>query len=122
MIDTVRKYFSLLETFVTDSSQFAAILHPSFTQVEFPNTLNKTGQASDLPDVFRRMELGKKALAKQHYEITNFIEGKDQVCVEADWSGTLTSGKEMKAHFCIVCEFKDGKLFRQRNYDCFEPF
>ena len=29
---------------------------------------------------------------------------------------------EMTAHFAQIFECKDGKIYRQRNYDCFEPF
>jgi len=28
----------------------------------------------------------------------------------------------MTAHFCMVLELEDGRIRRQRNYDCFEPF
>lgn len=28
----------------------------------------------------------------------------------------------MVAHYAQFFEFKDGKIFRQRNYDYFEPF
>ena len=36
--------------------------------------------------------------------------------------GSIPVGGEMKAHFAHFYEFKDGKIFKQRNYDCFEPF
>jgi ketosteroid isomerase-like protein len=36
--------------------------------------------------------------------------------------GALTPGAEMRAHFAVFLDFRDGKIVRQRNYDCFEPF
>jgi hypothetical protein len=35
---------------------------------------------------------------------------------------TLAPGDAMTARFCIVLEMEDGRIRRQRNYDCFEPF
>ena len=44
------------------------------------------------------------------------------------WSGTLAvlvgmlgAGDQMRARFAVFLEFQDGKIVRQRNYDCFEP-
>jgi hypothetical protein len=51
------------------------------------------------------------------------------VIIEAIWTGTLAIplgnipiGGQMKAWFAQFYEFKDGKIIKQRNYDCFEPF
>jgi hypothetical protein len=45
------------------------------------------------------------------------------------WTGTLALpigqipiGGHMKANFARFYEFENGKIRRQRNYDCFEPF
>lgn len=72
---------------------------------------------------------GKGILASQNYEIKNSLECGDQVVVEALWRGTmavdvgsLKAHQELRAHFCIVLEFQNGKILRQRNYDCFEDF
>jgi len=51
------------------------------------------------------------------------------VAIELEWIGVLAipiasipAGGEMRAHFAIFLEFRDGKIVRQRNYDCFVPF
>jgi ketosteroid isomerase-like protein len=31
-------------------------------------------------------------------------------------------GEELEAHFALFLEFRDGRIWRQRNYDCFQPF
>jgi ketosteroid isomerase-like protein len=36
--------------------------------------------------------------------------------------GAIPAGGEMRAHFAVFLEFRDGRIHRQRNYDCFEPF
>ena len=127
--DLVRHYFDLLTRFSTDPGAFEQILHPDVRQREFPNLLNRNGQESDLADLLRRAALGKTLLAKQSYEITNVVEGTEQAVVETVWRGelaadvgTLKAGQKLMAYFCVVFEFKDGKIYRQRNYDCFESF
>jgi ketosteroid isomerase-like protein len=51
------------------------------------------------------------------------------VAAEAIWTGvlairlgTLAEGAEMKAHFAMFFEFREGKIRLQRNYDCFEAW
>lgn len=128
-IDIVRDYFRLLETFATEPAAFAPLLHPNLEQTEFPNLLNRQGQQCGLTDMIRRAASGKAMLASQTYEIKNAVEGGDQLVVEALWrgrmavdAGPLKAQQELRAHFCIVLEFKDGRIVRQRNYDCFEDF
>jgi hypothetical protein len=98
-IELVKKYFSLLASFVAPE-KFRDLVHPEIEQAEFPNLLNRQGQKSDLQDISRRM-----------------------LVVETIWRGkTAVDGGPLKAFFCIVLELRDGKIYRQRNYDCFEPF
>lgn len=41
--EIIQKYFELLEGFKCEKTDFEPILHPNFTQTEYPNTLNKNG-------------------------------------------------------------------------------
>ncbi|MCW5880063.1 MAG: hypothetical protein KIS91_03900 [Anaerolineae bacterium] len=34
--------------------------------------------------------------------------------------GSIPVGGEMRAHFAVFIDFRDGKIVRQHNYDCFE--
>jgi len=36
--------------------------------------------------------------------------------------GSLLVGGQMKAFFAVFLEFREGKIVRQRNYDCFEAW
>lgn len=128
-LDLVKKYFSLLESFSDSKSDFEEILDTGFQQREFPNILNKNGQMSDFPDTIRRASLGRKMLSQQAFQILNSLESDDQLAVEVQWQGVMAidagpfkANQVLKANFCFVCEFRNGKIFRQRNYDCFEPF
>lgn len=125
----IRNYLNLLESFVDEPDAYAKVFHPEFRQTELPNLLNRNGQESDLTSLFARMKAGKGLLSKQTYEVLGMVEEKDRLVTEALWTGTVAAdlgpfkkGQELKAHFCMVFEFRDGLLYRQRNYDCFEPF
>jgi ketosteroid isomerase-like protein len=72
---------------------------------------------------------GRQVLQKETYEVVHPYETGNTVIIEAIWKGILVipvgklnTGDVMKAYFAQVFQFKDGKIFRQRNYDCFEPF
>jgi ketosteroid isomerase-like protein len=123
--DLTRRYLQRLQDF----GDPAELLHADFQQREFPNLLNAKGQISDLADALRRSALGRKLLAQQHFDITNYFEAGQQAVVEATWTGTIAesvgpfrAGQQLKAFFCFLLEFRDGRIYRQRNYDCFEPF
>ncbi len=68
-------------------------------------------------------------MAKQDIEVKKLHSAGDVVILEAIWRGTvsvplgkLPAGGQIVAYFSQFFEFKDGKIYRQRNYDCFEPF
>ena len=127
-LQTVRQFLEALNTRGSGSS-LQDFYHPEALQVEYPNTLTKNLTERDLPALKAASERGKKVLSGQHYEIVRSYIAGDTVIIEAIWTGTLAipigqipSGGEMKAWFAQFFEFRDGKIFRQRNYDCFEPF
>jgi ketosteroid isomerase-like protein len=103
--------------------------HPEVIQTEYPNGLLKTTANRDLQALREASERGQKVLRQERYEIMKSHVSGDTVILEVIWRGTLAvpigtipAGGEMKAYFAQFYEFKDGKIFRQRNYDCFEPF
>lgn len=95
-------------------------LHPEYEQIEFPNLLNPKGQTSNFNESLARLETAKKILKKQNYNITSLLEKSDFVVMESHWTGELVDGRTLKAFFCMIFEFKERKIYRIRNYDCFE--
>jgi ketosteroid isomerase-like protein len=127
-IEIVKKYVSLVQNLDFSESTTAELLHEDYLQWELPNLLNKLGQKSDATDSFKRMQTAKMILSSQSYEITSTLEQGNTVVIETIWTATmaidagpLKKGQAMKAYFCMFFEFKDGKIHRVRNYDCFEP-
>jgi ketosteroid isomerase-like protein len=98
-------------------------------QVEFPNRLVPNGATRDLAALRDAAERGRKVMTAQSFEVVNAIASGDQVALEAIWTGTLAiplgsipPGGQMRARFAIFLTYRDGKIVRQHNYDCFDPW
>lgn len=127
-IEIARTYLSAIETGETEEF-LARFVSPEIEHQEFPNRLNSRGAVSDRRAMKAAAERGRKVISSQRYEIRNIIGEDDRLALEVDWTGTLAIpfesipvGGTMRAHFAMFLDFKDGKIVRQRNYDCFEPW
>ena len=127
-IDLVRKYFELAEGFSTEAGSFAEVIHPEFEATIFPNLIAPKGQMYKGSNVENGMAAGKAILKYQKYDVSHWHETPVSVIVEVRWSGEmaidagrLAQGTVLVAHLCCVFDYKEGKIFRQRNYDCYEP-
>ena len=113
----------------SSSSELEKFYHPEIQQIEYPNAILKTTAFRNIQDLKDGSERGKSIMSKETYEIKKLISFEDTVILEAIWTGTISinignlkAGENMKAYFAQFFEFKDDKIYRQRNYDCFEPF
>jgi len=125
---TVIDFLKLLEQ-RQSSDMLNDFYHPETEQIEYPNAITKNTAIRTLNDLKQASERGIKILSKEEYEVKHLHSAGDTVILECIWKGTLaipigniTAGEKMTAYFAQVFEFKDGKIFRQRNYDCFESF
>lgn len=125
---TILDYYSMMESRAS-AAALDAFYHPEVEQVEYPNAVTKTTAVRNLEALKAASDKGSQLLARERYEVKQLLIAGDTVVVECTWRGTLAmpagnipAGGEMVAHFAQVFEFKDGKIYRQRNYDCFEPF
>lgn len=115
------RYLTALEAGVT-GPRLAEFFAPEVVQEEFPNRLTPNGAKRDLAGLLAGAEQGQKALTQQSFEIRRALASGDQVALEVLWTSTLAAGDEMRAHFAVFLDFRDGKIVAQRNYDCFEPW
>lgn len=125
---TVRSFLHTL-SHRTSADELDQFYHPDVEQTEYPNAITRHTAIRNLEDLKKGSEAGKRLLAKEEYEIKHLHAAGDTVILECIWTGTLAiplgqlpAGGQIKAYFAQVFEFKAGKIFRQRNYDCFEPF
>lgn len=110
-----------------DLDEVARHLHPEVENLEHPNKLLPAGKRHDRAAMRAAGERGKAALASERYEIRGMIIEGDRAAVQIAWSGTLAiaagplpAGHVMRAQICSIIELRDGKVWRQEQYDCFE--
>lgn len=96
---------------------------------EFPNRLVPTGATYDREAIRRGILRGRSAVESQCYDVKAHYACGGVVVLEVVWIGRLAAplgsigvGEDLKAHFAVFLEFRDGRIWRQRNYPCFEPF
>jgi ketosteroid isomerase-like protein len=123
-----RSYLQALERGETGAG-LGKFFAPDVEFEEFPNRLTPLGKKRDLAESLAGAEKGKKIMSRQIYKITHEIAKADRVALEVEWVGTLAvpfgslpAGGQMKAYFAVFLEFREGKIVRQRNYDCFEAW
>ena len=112
-----------------EAVELALFYHPDVVQHEFPNRLIPSGAIRELADILDGAERGAKLMERQIYDIHTVTEVGDRVILEYTWTGyprtpvgTVRAGEPMTARICQVIEYEDGRIIRQRNYDCFDPF
>jgi ketosteroid isomerase-like protein len=127
-LQTVRRYLDAIEQGV-GFEELAEFFTPDVVQIEYPNRLVVNGARRDLAQLREAGERGKDVVESQRYEIRTAIASGDTVALEVEWTatlkvpvGALSAGGQMRAHFGVFLELRDGRIAAQRNYDCFEPF
>ncbi|CAN5662358.1 hypothetical protein BH10CHL1_BH10CHL1_26430 [soil metagenome] len=127
-LEIAQRYLQAIEQGATGAT-LAAFFAPDVVQEEFPNRLLPQGTRRDLAALLDGAERGQKVLSGQRYEIQHELVNGNFVAFEVIWLGTLAIplgalavGDNMRAHFAVFLEFRDGKILAQRNYDCFDPW
>ena len=127
-LETARRYLEALET-GAHGPALAEFFTKDVVQEEFPNRLSPIGVHRNLNAILDAARKGRQVIRAQKFEIMNSIADGDRVALEVFWSGflavpvdTLPADAQIRAHFSMWLEFKDGKICRQHNYDCFDPW
>ena len=122
-----RRYLKAIES-GANGNEMTQFFAPEVIVEILPSRFFPNGSRDDLAGIRAAADRGKKAMSSQKYEIRNELASGDQVALEVDWTGTLAvpfqsipQGGQMRAHFAMFIQFKDGKIVSQRNYDCYEP-
>jgi ketosteroid isomerase-like protein len=122
--EIVTAYIRAIEA--QDSNVADRFLHPEIELIEHPNRMSPAGRRSDLAEIRAAAERGRKLMASQRYEIHQILVEGDRAAVQFTWSGTLAvaagplpAGHVMRAEICSIIELKDGKVWRQQQYDCY---
>ena len=129
-LQVVTAYFNLVDSFSVDAAAYAAVLHPEVVQTEYPNLLYKDIQQRTFTEIIANLRLGREILHQSRFDIQSTqLCPAGKVIVEGRWQATtitevgpLARGQQLTAQLCLIFEFKDGKIFRQRRYPCYELF
>lgn len=126
--ETVRAYLAALSE-MAPPDRIAGFFHPDVVQVEYPNRLVPEGATRDLAAILAAAGRGAEVTRAQSFALTRMVEEGDCVAIEFDWwaelkvpIGSLPPGGRVTGHFASFIEFRDGLIWRQRSYDCFDPF
>jgi len=117
--DIVLTYLRAIESHRLDD--VAALLHEDVQVIEHPNKLNPNGATYDRVAIRVAGERGAKLMASERYEVRALTCEGERVVAQIAWTGTLHDGRAMHAQICSVIELRDGKVWRQEQYDCFAP-
>ncbi len=115
-----------------ESGERGASLARFFTddaeQVEYPSVMRPAGGTRGVQALIEGSVAGARLLASQSYELLEFIAAGDRAAVRLTWRATtatevagLPAGSTLTAHIAQFYEFRDGRISRQRSYDCYEP-
>ena len=122
-----RRYLEAIEH-GAEGAALAEFFTKDVVQEEFPNRLSPIGQHRNLQALLDAARKGKKIISHQKYDVLNAIADGEQVALEVFWTGKLAiaveglpANSELRAHVSIFFEFKNDKIARQHNYDCFDP-
>jgi len=115
--DTVLAYLRAIESHNLD--RVAEFLHPEVQVTEHPNKINPVGKTYDAAAVRAAGERGKALLASERYDVRAITVEGERCVVQSLWTGTLKDGRAMQAHICSAIELRDGRVYRQEQYDCF---
>jgi ketosteroid isomerase-like protein len=123
-----QRYLAALERGAV-GDELAAFYTSDAIQEEFPNRLVPNGARRDLATLLEGAVRGQKVMSSQRFELLNAVASGDQVALEFRWVGTLAiavaslpAGGQMTGRYACFLELREGKIARQRNYDCFDPF
>lgn len=128
LLSFIQGYLTAIEQGVTGEA-LAEFYSPDILQEEYPNKVVPNGAQRDKSALLEAALRGQQVITAQGYEIVNAIASGNQVALEIQWTGTLAvpfdnipAGGQMHARCAMFLEFRDGKIARQRNYDCYEPW
>ena len=127
-IETAKRYLREIE----DGAGFDVIssfFTTDMVQHEYPNQFMPSRRRARTRTIARSGRTWRRVVASQRYEVRNIVASGDWVALEVTWSavlkvpvGSIPEGGEMRANFGVFLQFRDGKIARQNNYDCFDPF
>jgi ketosteroid isomerase-like protein len=128
ILEVAKQYLSRLSD-GAEAEELDSFFAPDVIQEEFPNRLLPNGASRNLQAMKEARARGRALLKAERFELVDAVAGSDKVAMEVIWTGTVrdaagpfAAGQALRARFALFMEFRDGRIVRQRNYDCFDPW
>lgn len=119
-------YLDAVEQCATGEA-LARFYAPDAQLIEHPNRLNPSGVTRDLAGILAAAEKGQALLARQTHAIESIVVDGDHAAVALRWSGVfkvdlpgVKAGQELYARVAQTYQLRDGRIWRQETFDCFE--
>ena len=126
--DLACEYIKALEGGATGDA-LARFFAPDVVISEMPNRIAAGGSESNLAKALQAAERGQQLFKLQKYDIVNILGEGDKVALEINWLGitaidfqNLPGNSEIRNHVAVFLYLRNGRIARQRHYDCFEPW
>jgi len=127
-LDIAKQYIARLSS-GAGPGELDAFFAPDVVQEEFPNRLLPNGATRDLKAMKEGRARGLALLSAENFELVDAVAHGHRVAMELVWTATVrdaagpfAAGQVLRARFAVFMEFRDGRIIRQRNYDCFDPW
>ena len=127
-VDLLRRYLAALSS-GAGPDQLEQFFVPDVVQEEYPNRITPNGAVRDLQALKDARTRGLALMSSERYELTNAVAQGEQVAAEMTWTGTVRTavgpfvpGQTLAARLGVFFEFREGRIARQRNYDCINPW
>jgi len=125
-VTNLEKVASYLRSVEKGNVAYADLFSRDAVLEQLPSRFYPNGTKSGVGEI---LEMCRKLIASQSFEVKSCVSDGDRLWVEAVWTGTLAipfdsqaAGSQMRAHCAMFFEFDDGRIVYQRNYECFEPW
>jgi hypothetical protein len=129
VVRTIEGYIHATASPSTTPEEFAALVHPDVQVVIHPNITAPTGTRSGLQEMQAGLKTGQSLMAWQKYDIHGHdAPSADRTITPTTWTGELAvplgtwpAGTRLRAEIAMFFELRDGRIYRQENFDCYWP-
>ena len=122
----IERYLALIADPAADPAAVEELLDPGMRFIERPNLFSPRGSERDRAQMLASLAQGRELLHEQRFDVVDHLVAGRTVATRVVWTGTLAieappfaAGSRLRADSSMYFNFRDGRIVRQENYDCF---
>ncbi len=124
----VERYLAAVADPAAPPHALDALVHPDYRVREWPNALNPGGTARSRTEALAALAHSRSLLADASIEVHGHVATGEVVATRLTWrgrlavdAGPLRRGAELVAHVSQHFILRDGRIWRDETFDCYEP-